>query len=371
MDSRERVLCTLGHEQPDRLPLDLGGVVSSFTDTAYKNMVEYLGIKNPSAPLGGYNLRIDIDEVILRYLDIDTRHVYTNPLEGWETTYFEDGSFDSEIGIHYKIVGDYSEMVYQPFADIGIEELKEITFPDMTHPSRYKGMKGKCEKIKDDGYAVISGSLASVFELSMYTRGMGNFLMDLIADKDFANLLADRIVDMQLDYYKGLLDEVGNSFDVVCMADDLGTQTAPMLSVPLFREMIKPKLEIIYKYIRSRTDAYIFHHTCGASYDFIGDLIDIGMDILNPVQPSAAGMDMKKIKKNFGDRISFWGGMDIQHVLPHGSPDEIKNAVHNAVDYLGKDGGLVLAPAHNVQGDVPPGNLDVMYREAKSYSIKG
>ena len=134
------------------------------------------------------------------------------------------------------------------FADMDFEELKVVVFPDMKHPSRYKGMKAKCEKFRDEGFAVVSGSLASVFELSMYTRGMSNFLMDLIVDKDFANLLTDKIVCMQLDYYEGLLDEVGNSFDVVCMADDLGTQTAPLLSLPLFREMIKPKLEKIYNY---------------------------------------------------------------------------------------------------------------------------
>lgn len=367
MNSRERVLCALNHEQPDRVPVDLGGVVTSFTNQAYANIVDYLGIKNPSAPLGGFNLRIDIDEEILRYLNVDTRHVYTNPPEGWETTYFEDGSHDSEIGIHYRVVGDYSEMVYHPFADIDIEELRQIKFPDMKHPSRYTGMREKCEKIRRDGFAVVSGSLASVFELSMYTRGMANFLMDLIVDKDFAELLMDKIVEMQIDYYTGLLDEVGDSFDVVCMADDLGTQTAPMLAVPLFQEMIKPKLEKIYRYIRSRTNAKIFHHTCGASYDFIGDLIDIGMDILNPVQPTAAGMDRNKLKKNFGDRISFWGGIDIQTTLPHGTPEEIKSEVHAAVDILGENGGLVLAPAHNVQGDVPPENLVLMCKEAVSY----
>ncbi|MDX1359681.1 MAG: uroporphyrinogen decarboxylase family protein [Clostridia bacterium] len=366
MNSRERVLTALNHEQPDRVPIDLGGVVTSFTNNAYKNVVDYLGIKEPKAPLGGYNLRIDIDEEILRYFNVDTRHVYTNPLEGWETTYFKDGSFDSEMGIHYKIVGDYSEMVYHPFADIDIEELRQIRFPNMKHPSRYSGMKEKCEKIKSEGFAVVSGSLASVFELSMYTRGMANFLMDLIVDKEFAELLMDKIVDMQIDYYTGLLDEVGDSFDVVCMADDLGTQTAPMLSVPLFREMIKPRLEKIYKYIRSRTSAKIFHHTCGASFDFIGDLIDIGMDILNPVQPTATGMDRKKLKSYFGDKISFWGGIDIQTTLPHGTPEEIHSEVHSAINTLGRNGGLILAPAHNVQGDVPPGNLDIMVKAVLS-----
>jgi len=366
MNSRDRVLLALNHEQPDRVPLDLGGVVTSFTNNAYKNIVEYLGIKNPAAPLGGFNLRIDIDEEILQYLNVDTRHVYTNPLEGWKDTYFEDGSHDSEMGIHYRVVGDYSEMVFHPFADLEIEELRQVQFPNMKHPSRYKGMKEKCEKFRSDGFAVVSGSLASVFELSMYTRGMENFLVDLIADKDFAELLMDKIVDMQIDYYTGLLDEVGDSFDVVCMADDLGTQTAPMLSVPLFQEMIKPRLEKIYRFIRSRTNAKIFHHTCGASFDFVGDLIDIGMDILNPVQPTATGMDRMNLKKNFGDKISFWGGIDIQTTLPHGTAEEIKSEVIDAVNILGKNGGLVLAPAHNVQGDVPPQNLETMYKTAAS-----
>ena len=368
MNSRERVLCALNHETPDRVPLDLGGVVTSFTNNAYKNIVEYLGIKNPKAPLGGYNLRIDIDEEILQYFNVDTRNVYTNPLESWETEYYDDGSFDSEMGIHYKVVGDYSEMVKHPFADIGVEELSKIKFPNMKHPSRYKGMKEKCLKFKHDGFAVVSGSLASVFELSMYTRGMENFLVDLIVDKDFAELLMDKIVEMQIDYYTGLLDEVGDSFDVVCMADDLGTQTSPLLSIPLFQEMVKPRLEKIYRYIRSRTSAKIFHHTCGASYDFIGDLIDIGMDILNPVQPSAFGMDREKLKKNFGDKITFWGGIDIQHTLPRGTAEEIKNEVHTTIDILGRNGGLVLAPAHNVQADVPPQSLELMCKEATAYN---
>ncbi|MFO7612535.1 MAG: uroporphyrinogen decarboxylase family protein [Clostridia bacterium] len=364
MNSRERVLCALNHKRPDRVPLDLGGVVSSFTNSAYKNMTEYLGIKNPSAPLGGYNLRIDIDEEILRYFGIDTRNVYMNPLKGWETTYFEDGSYDSELGIHYRTEGDYAEMVRHPFAGLDAEQMASIKFPDMRHPSRYEGMREKCLKYKSDGFAVVTGSIASVFELSMYTRGMENFLIDLIADKDFAGILMDRIVDMQIDYFTGLFDETGDNFDVVCMADDLGTQNSALMSVPLFREMVKPRLEKIYRYIRSRSSGRIFHHTCGASYDFIGDLVDIGMDILNPVQPSAAGMDREKLKANFGNRISFWGGIDIQHTLPRGPAEEIRDAVRAAVEILGKNGGLVLCPAHNVQGDVPPGNLELMYREA-------
>ena len=140
------------------------------------------------------------------------------------------------------------------------------------------------------------------------------------------------------------------------------------MSPDLYRRLVKPRHAEAYAYIKQRTRAKIFHHTCGAVYPLIGDLVEIGLDILNPVQPRAKGMDRGRLKREFGDRLCFWGGVDIQHVLPRGTPEEIRAEVREAVRTLGKDGGLVLGPAHNVQSDVPPENLLLMVKAAAEES---
>ena len=161
-----------------------------------------------------------------------------------------------------------------------------------------------------------------------------------------------------------VLAAIGDYIDVMCMGDDLASQGGLIMSPELYRRLIKPRHAEAYAYIKKRTKARIFHHTCGAVYPLIGDLVDIGLDILNPIQPRARGMEQERLKREFGSRLCFWGGIDIQHTLPMGTPEQIRAEVQEAVRVLGRGGGYVLGPAHNVQSDVDPRNLVLMAETA-------
>jgi uroporphyrinogen decarboxylase len=173
-----------------------------------------------------------------------------------------------------------------------------------------------------------------------------------------------QISDVILSSLKLYLEQVGQYIQVVKMGDDLGTQNGPLMSPATYRQMIKPYHREIFRLIKQYTDAKVFLHSCGSVYKLLPDLIDAGVEILNPVQVSAHDMDTRRLKTEFGNRLSFWGAIDTQHVLPNGNPEEVKAEVERRVSDLAVGGGYVLAPVHNVQADVPPGNVITMYQHA-------
>jgi uroporphyrinogen decarboxylase len=176
-----------------------------------------------------------------------------------------------------------------------------------------------------------------------------------------AQTLMEMVLEMQLVKMERYLDEVGEYIDVVCVGDDFAGQQAPLISPALFRASIKPYLKRYFELIKRKTSAPLHLHSCGAVRDLLSDLIDIGVDIINPVQVSAAGMDPAVLKKKFGKSLSFWGGIDTQRILPYGTPEDVRNEVTRISRILGKGGGYVLNPVHNVQPDVPPQNILAMY----------
>jgi uroporphyrinogen decarboxylase len=140
-----------------------------------------------------------------------------------------------------------------------------------------------------------------------------------------------------------------------------------MMSLEMFREMIKPYYREYFQYLKERTEAKLFYHCCGGVEPFLDDLIEVGVDIINPVQPTAAGMDPGHLKQKYGDRIVFWGGIDTQHILPHGTPEEVQEETRKMLDLMGVGGGYVLAAVHNIQPDTPPENIMAMLDTAFSY----
>jgi uroporphyrinogen decarboxylase len=156
---------------------------------------------------------------------------------------------------------------------------------------------------------------------------------------------------------------------VVAQGDDLGTQRGPWISPAMYRKLIKPHHKRLYDFIHSRTDAKVFMHSCGSVYDLIPDLIEVGVEVLNPIQRSAAKMDITNLKREFGKDLTFWGGgIDVQQVLPYATPDQIKAETHQSMDVLGKDGGYMFCAAHNIQPDVTPDRFDAMYQAALNYN---
>ena len=198
-------------------------------------------------------------------------------------------------------------------------------------------------------------------------RGFEQFMIDLVQNKK----LARRILQNQVEAYLPRIDEyinlAGEYLDIIQVNDDLGTQNGPQISRDLYREMLKPYHKKIWSYIKEKSKKPVLLHSCGSIYELIPDLIEAGIDALNPVQVSARDMDTRKLKREFGRYITFWGGgCDTQKILPRGTPEDVRREVRRRVDDLGKDGGFVFCQVHNIQPDVPVENILAMYDELRA-----
>ena len=213
---------------------------------------------------------------------------------------------------------------------------------------------------------------SGVFEQAWILRGLENFLVDLMLNPSFASALMERIADVHIALWDNYLDAVGEYIQVAVVIDDLGTEESLMMSPDTYRRLVKPVQSRVWSHIKSRTDAALFLHSCGAIAPLIPDLIEIGVDIINPVQVSAKGMDPAQLKQRFGDEIVFWGGgCDTQQVLPYGSADDVRNEVATRVAQLSPGGGFVFCQVHNIQPDVPPENIVAMYQAVADYGRYG
>ena len=200
-----------------------------------------------------------------------------------------------------------------------------------------------------------------MFERSWYLRGFQRFFVDMVRNEGFAAALLDKLLEINKAFLDEYLDAVGDYIQVIQLADDLGHQQGPLMPLKLYRKLIKPRQRELFRFVKDRTDAHLFYHCCGSIHQFIPDLIKIGVDILNPVQVSARGMDPARLKSEFGERLSFWGGIDTQHVLPRGSPEDVSREARSRIKELGERGGYVLGSVHNIQADVPPQNIIAMF----------
>jgi uroporphyrinogen decarboxylase len=229
------------------------------------------------------------------------------------------------------------------------------------------------EEVKDlyehSPYAIMLGGFSeSFFGLPSWLIGHERFYRDLVTNESFVQAVLDHLEDFFLHLAEEALNRVGHLIQIVKVSDDLGMQSGPILSPDLYRKLIKPRQKSLYAYIKERTDAKLFLHSCGSVYAFIEDFIDNGVDILNPVQVSAVDMQPERLKQEFGDRLAFWGGgCDTQRVLPFGTEEEIEKEVKTRIGQLAPGGGFVFSAVHNIQYDVPPENVVAMYDAARRY----
>lgn len=379
MTSRERVLTALNHEEPDRVPLFLGtsGVVSML-GSGYARLRRHLGFPGvePRWLLRqfGYSW---INEDVLQRLGSDGRPVLPGPAP---STILRDDLADSLVDewgcLWRKKAGcDYFEVEKNPFREATIDDLDGFAWPDLMAPSRFAGLADRCRSVQQAGYAAVLSSGIILFERAYMMRGLEECLLDLAANEDFYLALQDRLKRLAIPYLEELLKHVGPYIDVITTGDDLGTQDSTLMSPATYRRLIKPHQAEILATIKKHTKAKIFFHTCGNVYPLIGDLIDIGVDILHPVQVSTRELgDTARLKKEFGDRISFCGAIDTRHVLPHGTTDDVRAEVRRRIRDLAPGGGYIAAAVHCIQPDVPPQNVVAMceaVREYGSYPITG
>jgi len=217
-------------------------------------------------------------------------------------------------------------------------------------------------------YAISTGIGGVVYEICWYMRGLEQWFRDMIENPAFCEALLDQTLKFWLDYYTGFLSQIGDLIDVVMIGDDLTGQYGPLFSPDFYRKVVKPRQKKLVQHIKSLSSARIWYHTCGSCLEYIPDLIDNGIDILNPVQISAANMDPHHLKKIYGANLAFWGGgCDSQNVLSTASPEEITRHVRTNIEKFKSGGGYVFNNVHNIQADVPPENIVAMYDAAYKY----
>ena len=371
MNSRERVFKTLNHEEPDRVPIDIGGTsCTTMIEPVYKDLLRRYQINNHKYEITHSVMRsVNICEEAKDLLSSDTDIICLNEPTGGRIELTDNGFVD-EWGINYRRskVGDdfYYNICGNPLANASLEDLKNYCWPDPFNKNRYKGLKEKAKVLAGKDRFVLGNILESaIFEIAWAMRGFAQFLMDIMINKEFAHALLGKITFIQKTIYEKFLEEVGENIDMIFIADDLATQDSLLFSPALYREMIKPYQAEHFK-VKNKNNLKLLYHSCGNISTLLNDFIEIGVDAINPVQISAKGMDPKKLKHEFGEKICFWGGVDTQIILNSPDKNVVKDAVENLVKILAPGGGFVLTSVHNIQSDVPVENIKTMIETALS-----
>jgi uroporphyrinogen decarboxylase len=379
MTSRERVLAALNFQIPDRVPIDLGGFQSGIHKKAYLDLLDYLGKDEEIVMLDPVQQLVRPSEEILEMLRVDFRYVSAKGPDSFDGTIrqnFRKGELWYDLRDEFGVVWSmpdkqqlYMDISHHPLADATLEDIASYPFPDGSDPSRFEGVREEVLKIRENTpYAVSTGIGGVVYETCWYLRGLERWFMDMMENPSFCEALLDKVLKFWLDYYTGFMKEIGDIVDVVMIGDDLAGQNGPLFQPEFYRSVVKPRQKKLVQHIRSLTNSKIWYHSCGAVVEYIPDLMDNGVDILNPVQITAQGMDPKFLKENFGKELVFWGGgIDSQHILPFESPDVVRSHVKANIETFKPGGGYVFNNVHNIQAGVPPENIVAMYEAAYEY----
>jgi uroporphyrinogen decarboxylase len=378
MNSRERLETTLNHKEPDRVPIDLGGIVTGITTGANKSLKSLLGYQSEDPVVDRVQQLANPSDAILERLNVDTRYIYLQASRDWQDIELPDDTFQDEFGVLRKAAYNpdgwllYYDHVGHPLGEAEtVSDLAKFKWPDPHDAARYEGIEQAARQMSEQtDFGVIANVIASIFEFSWYLRGYIRFFEDVVLNPDMIRALLEMMGEYQRALMGEVLDRIGPYVSVVMTGSDLGTQRAPAISPDVYRSLIWPEYKKLWDMIKSKTDAKIFYHSCGSLYPMIPHLIQGGVDILHPLQPMAAEMgDRKRLKTQFGDQLTFWGGFDQQHVLPHGTPEEVKEETKRLLDELMPGGGFVFAAGHNIQIDVPPQNVIALFDTVREYGV--
>lgn len=356
MTSKERVVTALLHEEPDRVP-----VTASFTPEFARRLREYLGLPSKDTnPHGG--VIHDLEEAL--GLDMIQYSV------GIANSYYasSEDTYVCEWGITWKQVeyetpfgkGKYTEIAEHPLALD--ERIKTYTPPDPHQEKLYTPLYDVLERYGKE-YFILGVTVCTIFEGAWYLRGLHQLLVDMVTDEERANAILDIPFRFHLEAAKRL---VAMGVDGIWLGDDVGTQRGMLISPDLWRKYLKPRMATICAELRRiNPDIFIAYHSDGNIEPIIDDLIEIGIDVLNPVQPRA--MDPAALKKRYGARLAFWGTIDEQETLPFGTPDMVRREVWERIQVMAPGGGFIIAPTHHVQLDTPLPNFFAFLEAVKMY----
>lgn len=372
MTHRERLLAALSHEQPDMIPIDFGGTVnSSIVVEGYEKVKQHFGIEAESKIVQRMTRIVDVDERILSALDIDTRAVFTgqpvieDPQKTGQRTYRDSWGVERVKPEH----SFYYDQFHFPLSgEITLSDIKNYPWPDPDDPSITQGLKERVTWVRENTDCAVVLRVPSPFvHVSQYLRGFEDWYCDLALNTKILEALFDAILEVTMQMAKNVLQEVGQEVDVIVCGDDLGGQRRLQMRHEQYLKYIKPRHAKHFRQLHELSPAKFLFHSCGSVASIIDDLIDIGVDALNPIQVAAEGMDPVELKKKYHGRMAFWGAMDTQHVLPHGNVEDVKKMVEERIEQMGEGGGYVLAAVHNIQPDVPVDNILAMFEHARQY----
>jgi len=405
MTSRERVLTSIRHEEPDRLPVDLGSTPSSgISAIAYNAFVRHreLGV-GPARVYDVVQQLAQPDETVLDHLGVDVLdigrtfntaesdwypHALTDGSPALYPTWFRpreqpDGSWvaastDGSPIAMMPAGGTFFDQTHFPFIEgypptfDGLDEaMGKVLWAAFVHsPWDHLDDEGFWDTLRanaleirrrsDRALMIVVG--CNLFEWGTFLRRFDNFLMDLAAEPDDVARLLDALLPRHLAFLEKVCRSVGDVADICRFGDDLGMDSGPLMRPDTYRTLIKPRHEVLCTYVKEHSSMHTFLHSCGGIRPLIPDLIEVGFDILNPVQTSCAGMDPAELKREFGRDVTFWGaGCDTRHVLNQGTPAEVQRHVREQVDILAPGGGFVFNTVHNILPEVPPQNVAAMF----------
>lgn len=397
MTSRERIAAVLNRQEPDRAPIDVGGTdVTGLHGIAYNRLKAYAGIEGGETRLFHVYMQLAAveDEVRRRFsgdvvrLSIEARRWKPWTLsdgsacvapEGWNPVRMEDGSeaimgLDGKPLIHRHVdspwfspTGPVAPFIQSPEDVAQFKPVLRMLDRSAWFDESIEDLAARAKKIREETDYAIAGIFGGhIFAASQLVRGMANFMCDLAINEPLVTALLETIVDLHCEEFDHYMAALEPYLDLVCIADDLGAQQGPQIDPAMWRRIVKPPMKRLYGYMKSRMKhAKLFLHSCGSVYAFIPELIEMGVDILNPIQVSAANMNTQKLKAEFGKDLIFWGGgCNTQSVLPLGTPEDVREEVKRRLGDLAPGGGYVFAQVHNIQPDVPPENIVAMWETA-------
>ena len=379
MKPRERVTMALNHQEPDRVPIDLGGsICSSIHRQAYVDLKTHLGMEVEELRMADHVQQLPyLDEALLERLGADFRMVQLPTATAPGLEIFREGDYYAFVDrwgskLNMPVDGGlYFDWVDFPIKEATMEALDTYVWPSPDPPEYNARLRQQAKHLYENtdyglvGSAIIGGG---IFEQPARTMGLESFMIALVSEPAFADRMMDTITDIYIESSNNYLEQVGEYLQVFTYWDDVCGQHGWLIAPDVYRKMVKPKQRRLIDAIKAKTDAKIYYHGCGAVFDLVPDLIELGFDILNPVQVSARGMDTKRLKETYGRDITFWGGgVDSQHLLPFGTPEQVRDDVKRRIDDLAPGGGFVFAATHNIQALVPPENIVAMFETALEY----
>ena len=383
MTPRERLKIALSHKEPDRVPIDLGAsIVTLITKAAYVPLREHLGLPLEDVQIYDQVQQLPyLAEDLLERFRVDTRMVQLPPTHVAGVEILDDGDYWAMIDrwgsrMHMpKAGGLYYDWVEFPIKELSMAALDRYSWPEPDAPAVVATLGDQARRLHEttDFALVGSGVMGGgIFEQGCRTVGLEDFMMALVLDRPFAERLMDGITEIYLELIRRYLDAVGEYIDVFTFWDDVCGQNGWLISPDLYVGLIKPRQRRLFDAIRRGTDAKIFYHGCGAVFDLIPHLIEIGVDIVNPVQVSAHGMDSRRLKERYGNDVTFWGGgVDTQRVLPFETPENVRDEVRRRIDDFAPGGGFVFNAVHNIQAFVPPANVVAAFDAAFEHGRYG